>query len=264
MSGRPEKLSDGQVWDAERYAGEATFVHAMGSDLLAVLAPQLGEKILDVGCGEGSVTAQIAQAGAVVVGVDSSESQIELAQSRGLDAHVMNACEVPFDAEFDAVYSNATFHWIADFPILVQRLHQVLKPGGRLVVEFGGAGNIAAILHALQTMFAKHGLVAEQFQPWHFRTPETWQTALQTHGFQAIQTWHYPRPTPVKHGIRSWLELMAGDYFNPQPASRRERLLDDVVEALQPTLYHPPEHAQPGWWVDYVRLRVTAVKCADG
>lgn len=251
--------STGQVWNAERYARDAQFVVDMGADLLTWLKPVAGERILDVGCGEGSLTQKLVDQGALVTAVDSSSEQIALAQKNGLHALVMDAAKLTFTSEFDAVFSNAAYHWVEDIEGAISSAWRALKPGGRLVAEFGGAGNIQSILAALDTVFSRHGLDMQAYLPWHFRSPELWSNWLREAGFIDVEYHHYARPTPINQDITGWLELMAGDFLNPQPPELQIILLNELREALRPALHDDVR----GWWVDYVRLRVKAFKPVD-
>src|SRR5271165_7417185 len=101
-----------QHWSAKRYAERAHFVPALGSPVVELLAPKPGERILDLGCGDGALTKKLVDLGCQVVGVDSSAPQVEAARSLGLDAHVIGGEALPYQDEFDAVFSNAVLHWI--------------------------------------------------------------------------------------------------------------------------------------------------------
>ena len=127
-----------QVWDPARYAQHARFVSDLGSPVVELLAPKRGERILDLGCGDGVLTKTLADLGCDVVGVDSSVGQVEAARALGLDARVMPAEDLPFDQEFDAVFSNAVLHWIRRADPMIAGVHRALKPGGRFVAECGG------------------------------------------------------------------------------------------------------------------------------
>src|SRR5579862_4266048 len=142
-----ERVVD-QRWDPGRYQETAGFVAVLGEPLLELLAAKPGERILDLGCGDGALTEKIA-AVASVVAVDASADQIKAARARGLDAHVMDGTKLAFENEFDAVFSNAALHWMRDPDAVIAGVWRALKPGGRFVAECGGAGNVETIVKSL-------------------------------------------------------------------------------------------------------------------
>src|SRR5579875_671222 len=156
-----------QHWLAERYAANAAFVPALGTAALALLAPQPGERILDLGCGDGVLTAKIAAAGAAVA-VDAAPDMVRAARARGLDARVMDGRALAFAGEFDAVFSNAALHWMREADAVLAGVFRALKPGGRFVAEMGGHGNIAAIITALSAVLARRGVDAAALNPFYF------------------------------------------------------------------------------------------------
>jgi 2-polyprenyl-3-methyl-5-hydroxy-6-metoxy-1,4-benzoquinol methylase len=122
-------MSSAQTWDPETYARNARFVSDLGSPVVELLAPRPGERILDLGCGDGVLTRQLVDRQCEVVAIDSSAAQIEATRKLGLDAHVMNAEALPFREEFDAVFSNAVLHWITNADTMIAAVHCSLKPG---------------------------------------------------------------------------------------------------------------------------------------
>ena len=145
----------GQTWDTAAYAATGRFVADLAGGVVELLAPQAGETILDLGCGDGALTEKIAATGAVMTGADGSEAMVTAARVRGLNVHEVRATEMQFDGEFDAVFSNAALHWMPDAEAVLAAVHRALKPGGRFVAEMGGQGNIAAIRVALQAVLRK-------------------------------------------------------------------------------------------------------------
>src|SRR3984957_20609780 len=132
----------GQTWNTEAYATNGRFVADLASGVVELLAPQAGEAILDLGCGDGALTEKIAATGAVVTGADASAAMVAAARTRGLKVVEVSATEMQFDAQFDAVFSNAALHWMPDAEAVLAAVHRALKPGGRFVAEMGGMGNI--------------------------------------------------------------------------------------------------------------------------
>ena len=246
-----------QEWQAARYAANARFVSDLGQPVLELLAPQPGERILDLGCGDGALTEKIAAAGAQVIGVDGSADMVRAAQQRGLDARAMDAYHLTFAAEFDAVFSNAALHWMsADPEAVIRGVHGALKPGGRFVGEFGGHGNVAAITVALFATLEKHGITdGSLLSPWYFPTAEEYSTSLKQAAFDVPYIELIPRPTPLPTGMRAWLETFATPFAKAVPQGRRGPFLNEVTERLKPVLCDQ----QGRWTADYVRLRFAAI-----
>jgi len=241
-----------QRWSAERYVQHAAFVPAFGASLLEWLAPRAGERILDLGCGDGTLTRQIAERGAVVVGVDASTDFVAAARKAGIDARFGDAQSLAFDGEFDAVFSNAVLHWVRDADAALDGIFRALRPGGRFVAEFGGHGCIAAIVLALTVALQRRGYVLQS--PWYFPTADEYAAKLTAHGFEIDSIELYPRLTPLPTGIHGWLETFAGPMIDVLPAPDRAPLVDDVEALLRPTLCDTAGR----WTADYVRLRVIA------
>src|SRR5271165_2947712 len=165
-----------QSWDASQYAENGRFVADLAGGVFQLLAPQFGERILDLGCGDGALTAKIAAAGAEVVGVDSSPGMVAEAQRAGLDARLILAEDLPFTSEFDAVFSNAALHWMHDQDAVLAGVFRALKPGGRFVAEMGGHGNIAAIAVALRAVCLRKGMHPDKLEANYFPTPAAYRS----------------------------------------------------------------------------------------
>ena len=245
-----------QIWHPDRYARNARFVADLGLPVVELLAPQPGERILDLGCGDGALTEKLAGLGCHVLGVDSSPEQVAAAQARGLDARVMDGRALIFEQEFDAVFSNAVLHWIKQPEETIAGVWRALKPGGRFVAEFGGQGNIAQIKSALYESFQRRGLEPETLDPWYFPSPEEYSRRLAARGFLVKYIALIPRPTPLPGDISGWFETFAEPFTSALPASARPALLSELREALRPNLCD----AQRNWTADYVRLRFAAEK----
>jgi trans-aconitate methyltransferase len=245
-----------QEWNATRYAANARFVSDLGQPVLDLLKPQAGERILDLGCGDGALTEKVVAAGAHVVGVDASADMIDAARRRGLDARVMDAYHLTFAREFDAVFSNAALHWMKRDPdAVVQGVRRALKPGGRFAAEMGGHGCVAAITVALCATFEKRGRPNPAASiPWYFPTVDDYSARLNRAGFQIDYIALIPRPTPLPTGMRGWLETFAIPFTNVLPEADRGGFLDEVTERLRPALCDE----QGRWTADYMRLRFLA------
>ncbi len=245
-----------QIWDPEQYQRHAAFVPALGAQVLARLAARPGERVLDLGCGDGKLTLKLVAAGCQVVGIDQSPAQVAAARSRGIDAHVMNAEALCFDQVFDAVFSNAALHWMKDATRVAAGCFRALRPGGRFVGEMGGSGNVAFIRRALVDALDRRGLCGEAYTPWYFPTPEAYQRTLEDAGFRVDSLEHFERPTPLPGDVLAWLETMAQPYADALPAEQRGPYFAEVRASLTPYLQKP----DGSWWADYVRLRFVACK----
>lgn len=246
-------MTELQQWESESYQRDTGFVSEFGSDVLSWLEPQSGERILDLGCGDGVLTQKIVSAGANVIGVDASDSFVNTARTAGLDAHVMDAHDLPFDQEFDAVFSNAALHWMLQPEKVISSVKRSLKPQGRFAGEFGGFGNVAAIITALRAVGKSMDGDPALSGRWFFPTVAQYSTLLEQQGFnvEAITTFY--RPTPLPNGMKSWLKVMCSPFFE-QFGDRGTEALDKVESALEPSLC---DH-NGQWFADYVRLRFRA------
>ena len=246
----------GQSWDPARYACHAGFVPELGLAVIALLAPRPGERILDLGCGDGALTARLAHHGCSVVGLDADAAMVRRARERGIDARLGDGLALPFAAEFDAVFSNAALHWMkADPDAVIGGVARALRPGGRFVGELGGHGNVAAITVALLAGLARRGIDGTALVPWFFPTPGDYRPRLERHGFRVETIELIPRPTLLPTGMAGWLETFAEPFLRQLAPLDREVLVTEVAALLTPVL----RDAEGQWTADYVRLRFAAV-----
>ncbi len=243
-----------QRWDPQTYAKHGRFVSDLGAAVVDLLAPQPGERILDLGCGDGALTEKLLAAGAEVVAVDASEEQVAAARARGLDARVARGEALPFAAEFDAVFSNAALHWMREVDAVLVSVRRALRPGGRFVAEMGGAGNVAAIRGAIADALHRRGIDGRALDLLFLPTAEEYRARLEAHGFAVRTISLFARPTPLPGDLSAWLETFAQASLRAVPDGDRGRLIEEVSTALRPRLYD----AERGWVADYVRLRFAA------
>lgn len=243
-------------WDAQRYLGRHGFIIERGRALVDLLDSQAGERILDLGCGTGDIAATMAERGAQVVGVDASAAMIEAARARfpALDFRVADAADLPFEAEFDAVFSHAVLHWVPRADDAARGIARALKPGGRLVAEFGGRRNC----EALETAFtdALQRIARREYRsPWFFPRLPDYAALLERHGLVARAAWYFELPTPLKgeDGLRQWLLQFLPHSLDGLDEAMRETVLADTEAALRPALWR-----DGAWQADYWRLRVVA------
>ena len=245
-----------QDWNAEDYGDKLRFITDMGLPLIEILKPQPGERILDLGCGDGPLMKLLEQAGAVVVGIDASEDMIDVAKADGLDALVMDAHHLPYKEEFDAVLSNAALHWMPRPDLVSEGVYRALKPGGRYVAEFGGYENVRNERFALNQTRRDWGLGEEEINPWYFPSAETHQACLEQSGFIVHDIEVYDRPTPMNDRMVIWLENFGKAFVADVPESDQRRFFEDAETALAPL----GQNEDGSWTIDYVRCRFSASK----
>jgi len=249
----------GQHWDPERYARNARFVSELGAPVVELLAPRAGERILDLGCGDGALTAKLVGMGCDVVGVDSSAEQIEAARELGLDVRVADAESLDFEDEFDAVFSNAVLHWVKAQPgAPIDGAWRALRAGGRFVGELGGHGCVRTIERALVEGLERRGVDAAAVHAWHFPTDDAYRALLEARGFIVEYVALIPRPTPLPGDVTGWLETFGECFSNALPVAERSAFIAEVRETLRPRLCDTDGR----WSADYVRLRFAARKPA--
>jgi trans-aconitate methyltransferase len=247
-------MSQTQTWSPQEYARNAAFVPALGASILAQLAPQPGERILDLGCGDGVLTQEIAAAGATVVAVDASPAMVAAARTRGLDARVADATALPFVDEFDAVFSNAVLHWVKAADAALAGIARALKPGGRFVAEFGGFMCVASIHTAVRAVLMRRGIAVDS--PWFFPTAEQYREQVEAAGLRVDAIRTFARPTPLPTGIEGWLDTFAGPMLGELGANDRPEAVAEIARLLEPAL----RDWRGTWTADYVRLQVVAFK----
>ena len=260
MSGEataPDSLVRGQQgWDPDRYGRVARFVADLGLPVVDLLAPKPGERILDLGCGDGPLTKKLADLGAVVVGVDASAPQIAAAQKLGLDARVMDGEALRFPPAFDAVFTNAALHWMKKPDAVIAGVWRALRPGGRFVGEMGGAGNVATVIQALTAAVARRGIDTAPLSPWYFPTVEEYSEKLRAAGFVVRRIETFARPTPLPTKLADWLDTFGESFLAAVPPGERAAVKAEAEALAAPKLQQP----DGSWIADYVRLRFAADK----
>src|SRR3984957_4647944 len=248
----------GQTWNTEAYATNGRFVADLASGVVDLLAPQAGEAILDLGCGDGALTEKLAATGAIVTGADNSPSMVAAARLRNLNIDHHNAADLPYENQFDAVFSNAALHWLpaAKQPLVLAGIYRALKPGGPFVAEMGGQGNIAAIRIALQTTLAPFHIDAEGAAESFYPSPTVYRRLLEAAGFTVQSIDLIPRPTPLPSTMDSWLNTFRNGVLDQLAPADRASVLTQTVELLEPVL----RDADGNWIADYVRLRFHVIR----
>jgi trans-aconitate methyltransferase len=240
-------------WDAADYAKVGAFVSELGQAALDLLDPKPGERILDVGCGTGSLTLKIAQRGATVTGIDSSLEMVDAAHENGVDALVVDAADMHFDSEFDAAFSNAALHWMLDRDAVAAGIFRALKPGGRCAGEMGGSGNISTLRRGIRAELEERGYPVPADDPQWYPTVEEFADVYGRAGFTGIDAQLIERPTPLAHGVAAWVKTFRAGWLDAAkvPDDKRDEVADAIERRLEPKL----RDDNGNWTADYVRLR---------
>lgn len=253
-------MAQANKWDAGLYDEKHSFVWKLAGELIELLAPQLDEEILDVGCGTGHMTAQIAASGAKVLGVDMSATMVAQARAKypAIGFQVADARELRMEEKFDAVFSNATLHWIKEPEREVQAIARRLKQGGRFVAEFGGKGNVAGFMETAETAWERMMPGQPFFSPWYYPGIAEYSMLLERHGFEVTYAILFDRPTPLEdgeRGLRNWIAMFAGSILEKLPAEKREEWVQVLESEARGKLFRDGR-----WVMDYRRLRFVARK----
>lgn len=250
-----------EQWNPGLYNDKHAFVYEYGAGLVELLSPQPHMRILDLGCGSGQLTAEIKARAGEVVGIDQSGAMIADAQARypEIEFYVADAANFEMEERFCAIFSNATLHWVTDYEACVACMYRALKPGGRMVVEFGGKGNVQTIVQQLRASLAARGYESQSKQEtWYFPSIGEYTPVLEAAGFRVTLAMHYDRPTPLSDeaaGIKDWLAMFGATFFEGIPQAEVEVIKQAVQDNLQSTCLKDGT-----WYADYKRLRIVAEK----
>ena len=251
-------------WDAGFYDRSFGFVSDFGADLVDLLAPMPGEQILDLGCGTGTLTAEIAARAAQVIGSDADADMVARAAENYPDIPFVQADGHDFeiDQPVDAVFSNAALHWMKQPDRVVACIARALKPGGRLVAEMGGYRNVVTATDALYQALEEEGVqrAAVDF-PWYFPRSSTQVRRLEDAGFEVEYLRYFRRPTPLENcenGLADWFRMFCRNFLAAAPEGAEERVVARAAALCEETLC--PDGA---WAVDYTRLRFIARRLAE-
>ncbi|MBB6459190.1 class I SAM-dependent methyltransferase [Flammeovirga kamogawensis] len=248
-------------WDTSLFESKHAFVFDYGEDVVRLLQPKQEERILDLGCGSGQLTNLISKSVKEVIGIDSSIEMIEQAKQNypSINFYQKDATAFKFYQKFDAIFSNATLHWIKDYHFCIQSMYSNLKEGGRIVVEFGGKGNIEKIEKALKKILLKYGYIDQsEFEQWFFPSIGEYSLALEKVGFKVTFAEHFDRPTKLEDtesGIKDLLKMFGKNFLIGVLETDVDLILEEVQESLREDLFIDNE-----WFADYKRIRIVATK----
>lgn len=254
-------MSSANVWKAELYDTKFSFVSEFGKDVVQLLSPTIGEKIFDLGCGSGYLAQEISKSGAVVTGMDLSHEMIANARCKypHIQFFIGNAENFKLDELFDAVFSNAALHWMKNGKQVAESVWNVLNKGGRFVAEFGGKGNVDAIIKATSEVLSEdYGIDADKRNPWYFPSIAEYSTLLEQQGFHVTYAVHYDRPTKMEdseNGLAHWLTGFADDFFSELSEEQKKMAFGKIANKAKKELFY-----HGNWHLDYKRLRIMAIK----
>jgi trans-aconitate 2-methyltransferase len=254
-------ITENNTWNTSLYSKKHDFVFKYGEYLVQMLTPQEGERILDVGCGTGYLTNLIAASGAMVTGMDNSIDMIAKARNEypHLPFRLASVTDFDFNEQYDALFSNAVLHWVTEKEQAVKSMYKNLKPGGRLVLEMGGKGNVETIIHALKKALINHGYKQQANREiWYFPSLSEYTGLLEKQGFRVTYAAHYNRETELKdtqQGIKDWVNMFGGAFLEGIEPAAKDTILEEVQETLRKTQFRNQK-----WFADYKRLRVVAIK----
>lgn len=244
-------------WNSDNYTDNFQFVHKYGEELIDFLTVPEGSYAVDLGCGNGALTQKLAERGLRVLGIDASAQMLDKAKVLypELDFRLDDACEFKLEEKADAVFSNAVFHWIDNQDKLIENIADNLKSGGELVFGFGGKGCADTVHKALERAFAYYG--SEYVNRFNFRSIGEFAPVLENHGFRVEYAVLFDRPTEQtgENGLENWIEMFIGSAFEGIDNTIKKKIITQAVELCRPELY-----VNGKWYVDYVRLRMKAIK----
>lgn len=249
------------LWNADLYDSKHDFVFKYGEDLVKLLNPQKGERILDLGCGTGYLTNVIAGSGAEVIGIDNSEAMIAKARQAypENDFKVVNAEDFKFENPFDSIFSNAVLHWITGYKNVINAMYENLKPSGKIVIEFGGKNNVKRIVDALKETLKEFGYTENaQRECWFFPSLAEYAALLEAQGFTIRYATYYDRKTVLNDsetGIRDWIKMFGEKFLQGIKEGSVDEILSITQEKIRSTNFEDGK-----WFGDYKRLRIVAYK----
>jgi trans-aconitate methyltransferase len=250
------------TWNPTFYDTQHSFVAQYGMELISLLQPQKGERILDLGCGTGTLTSEIAKSGTEVIGIDNSPEMINRAKADhpNINFSIQDGENFHFEEPFAAVFSNAALHWMLAPEKVIACVWQCLLNNGRFVFEMGGKGNINLVAQAIQRAAADFGISHTPILN-YFPSLAEYATLLEQGGFRVTYAVHFDRPTELKgkDGLRNWIKMFRNEILGQIPATQHEDFFNRVEELAHPHLYK-----NRAWWADYVRLRAVALKQSKG
>lgn len=245
-----------QRWSPELYDTKAKFVGDLAGEAVDMLDIKPGERILDLGCGDGYLSLKLAEKGADIVGVDFSPELVTTAKSRGIDARHYNGEELDFDNEFDSAFSNAAMHWMKRADTVADGIYRALKKGGRFVGEFAGKRNAEIIRNAVHESLDTMAIDSKRIDPWYLPDETEYRKVLEQAGFSVEEVTLFDRPVVIDYHVSDWIRTFGSPYLALLTEEQKVELLSEVSEKIKPFLFG----ANDKWTIDYTRIRFLAFK----
>lgn len=248
-------------WKPELYNEKHSFVYHYGESLIKLLDPKENQRILDLGCGSGQLTFKISELAKETVGIDKSPEMIADAKLKfpNIDFQVVDASNFRFDEKFDSIFSNATIHWVKNYKDTVKCMYENLNPNGKIVLEFGGKGNVQTIVNELRNSLRARGYNNQaNINLWYFPSIGEYSTELESAGFKVVFAEHYDRPTELSDensGIKDWISMFAESFFIEVKEKHIEEIKSEVQENTKEQCL-----VNGKWFADYKRIRIVAIK----
>lgn len=256
-----EKVQSAQDnWNANLYDRKHSFVSKYGNHLIELLTPKAGEKILDLGCGTGDLAKKISDYKVDIVGIDQSKNMVMQAMNKypSIKFFVQDATNLEYKNEFDAVFSNATLHWVKQPKQALNCIYKSLKQGGRFIAEFGGKGNVQTITDEIINQMKENGISykTDQF-PWYYPSISEYSSLMEEVGFRVTFAGHFDRPTPLvgDDGLKNWIDMFGSNLFEGIDEHIKDDIIIKVENHLKASLYK-----DGNWIADYKRIRVIGIK----
>jgi trans-aconitate methyltransferase len=248
-------------WKPELYNEKHSFVYQYGESLIKLLDPKENQRILDLGCGSGQLTSKISEFAKEVIGIDKSAEMIADAKSKfpDIEFHVMDASNFRFNEKFDSIFSNARLHWVKNYKGAIKCMYENLNSNGKVVLEFGGKGNVQTIVNELRNSLKIRGYGDQSnIDLWYFPSIGEYSTQLETAGFRVLFAEHYDRPTELadeNSGIKDWISMFAESFFLGVRENHIEEIKNEVQEKIKYKCLIDGK-----WFADYKRIRIVAIK----
>ena len=256
-----QKVIHIEKWDTKLYNEKYSFVYDYGKSLIKLLDPKKNDRILDLGCGSGQLTFKINELSKETIGIDNSVEMITDAKLRFgmIDFQVLNAEDFKFDKKFDSIFSNATLHWILNYKNVIKCMYENLKLNGKVVLEFGGKGNVKIIIDQLRRSLKKRGYINQsKLELWYFPSIKEYSAELESVGFRVILAEYFDRPTELsneKSGIIDWISMFAKRFFKDVNFKDIEEIKREVQKNIKEKCF-----INGKWFADYKRVRFIAIK----